>query len=96
MDFIIKLPKTTHSFNIVWVIMDRLTKSAHFITIQVCSSAEKLADIFIRELVSLNRILISLFFDIDDRFISMFWRRYQDDLGTRLHFNTTCHLQTDG
>ena len=63
MDFITKLPRTTRGVDSIWVIMDQLTKSAHFIPIQESISAEKLADIYVREVVARHGVPISVVSD---------------------------------
>ena len=72
MDFITKLPRTARGVDSIWVIVDRLTKSAHFIPIQESISAEKLADIYIREIVARHGVPVSVISDRDVRFTSMF------------------------
>ena len=96
MDFITKLPRTARGVDSIWVIVDRLTKSAHFILIQESISAEKLADIYIREIVARHGVPVSVISDRDVRFTSRFWKKFHDELGTRLHFSTAFHPQTDG
>ena len=96
MDFITKLPRTARGDDTIWVVVDRLTKSAHFLAIKESSSAEKLAEIFVREIVSLHGIPVSIISDRDTRFTSRFWQKFQEELGTRLHFSTAFHPQTDG
>ena len=96
MDFITKLPRTARGVDSIWVIVDRLTKSAHFIPIQESISAEKLADIYIREIVARHGLPVSVISDRDVRFTSKFWKRFHDELGTRFHFSTAFHPQTDG
>ena len=96
MDFIMKLPRTARGVDSIWVIVDRLTKSAHFIPMQESISAEKLADIYIREIVARHGVPVSVISDRDVRFTSRFWKRFHDELGTRLHFSTAFHPQTDG
>ena len=76
--------------------MDRLTKSVHFILIQESISSEKFTDIYIREIVSRHGVLVSVVSDRDLRFTSRFWKRFHEELGTRLHFSMVFHLQTDG
>ncbi|CAH1418427.1 unnamed protein product [Lactuca virosa] len=96
MDFITKLPRTTKGFDFIWVIVDRLTKSAHFLAIRESSSAEKLADVYVREIVSRHGVPVSIVSDRDVSFTSRFWQKFHEELGTRLHFSTTFHPQTDG
>ena len=96
MDFITKLPTTAKGFDAIWVIMDRLTKSAHFLAIRESSSAERLADMYVREIVSHHGVLVSIVSDRDVRFTSRFWQKFHEELGTRLHFSTVFHPQTEG
>ena len=76
--------------------MDRLTKSAHFLAIRESSSAEKLAEVYICEIVSLHGVPVSIVSDSDVRFTSRLWKKFHEGLGTRLHFSTTYHPQTNG
>lgn len=96
MDFITKLPRTARGVDAIWVIVDRLTKSAHFLAISESSSAEKLAELYVREVVSRHGVPISIVSDRDVRFTSRFWKKFHEELGTRLHFSTAYHPQTDG
>ncbi|XP_052627225.1 uncharacterized protein LOC128133734, partial [Lactuca sativa] len=96
MDFITKLPRTARGVDAIWVIVDRLTKSAHFLAISESSSAEKLAEIYVREVVSRHGVPISIVSDRDVRFTSRFWKKFHEELGTKLHFSTAYHPQTDG
>ena len=70
MDFITKLPKTARGFDAIWVIVDRLTKSAYFLAIRESSSVEKLADLYVRKIVSCHGVPVSIVFDRDVRFTS--------------------------
>ncbi|KAI3522357.1 hypothetical protein L1887_00076 [Cichorium endivia] len=96
MDLITKLPRTPRNVDAIWVIVDRLTKSAHFIAIQETSTSEKLADIYVKEVVSRHGVPISVISDRDTRFTSRFWKKFHEDLGTKLKFSTAFHPQTDG
>ena len=73
MDFITKLLRTAKGLDAIWVIVDRLTKSAHFLAIRESSSAEKLADVYVPEIVSRHGVLVSIVSDRDVRFTSRFW-----------------------
>ena len=73
MDFVIGLPRTQQGHDAVWVIVDRLTKSAHFLPIKVSYSLDKLAEIYIREVVRLYGVPFSIVSDRDPRFTSRFW-----------------------
>ncbi|KAJ9541969.1 hypothetical protein OSB04_028475 [Centaurea solstitialis] len=95
-NLITKLPKTPRKFDAIWVIVDRLTKSALFLAIRESSTAEQLAEIYVKEVVSRHGVLVSIISDQDVRFTSRFWERFHSELGTRLHFSTAYHPQTDG
>ena len=96
MDFVFKLPHTQRRHDGIWVIVDRLTKSAHFLAIKETFSLQRLAELFVREIVRLHGVPISIVSDRDARFTSKFWRSLQQALGTKLHFSTAFHPQTDG
>ena len=96
MDFVVGLPLTRRKHDSVWVVVDRLTKSAHFLTVRTNYSLDKLTELYIKEIVRLNGIPISIISDRDPRFTSRFWGKYQEALGTRLNFSTAFHPQTDG
>ena len=89
MDFITKLPRTVRRVDSIWVIMDRLTKSMNFIKIQESSFAEKLADIYIWEVVAHYGVPVFVLSNRDVQFTSRFWKRFHEELGTRLHFSMT-------
>ena len=78
------------------MIVDRLTKSIHFLPINVEDSLEKLAQLYVDEIVRLHGVPVSIVSDQDPRFTSRFWPSLQAALGTRLHFSTAFHPQTDG
>ena len=96
MDFMTGLPWTQRQHDAIWVIVDRLTKSAHFLPINVEDSLEKLAQLYVDEIVRLHGVPVSIVSDRDPRFTSRFWPSLQTALGTRLHFSTAFHPQTDG
>ena len=96
MDFITKLPRTPKGYDTIWVVVDRLTKSAHFLPMRETFNSERLADLFIREIVSRHGVPVSIVSDRDTRFTSKFWKRFHEEMGTRLHISTTYHPQTDG
>ena len=90
------LIRTQQGNDAVWVIMDRLTKSAHFLPIKITYSLNKLVELYIREIIRLLRMPVSIVSDRDPRFTSRFWPSLQEALGTRLRFSTAFHPQTDG
>ncbi|GKE26088.1 putative reverse transcriptase domain-containing protein, partial [Tanacetum coccineum] len=96
MDFVIKLPKTSTGHDAIWVIVDRLTKSAHFIPIRATDSMETLTRLYIKEIVSRHGVPISIISDRDSHFTSRFWQSLQNALGTQLDMSTTYHPETDG
>ncbi|GJR21855.1 putative reverse transcriptase domain-containing protein [Tanacetum coccineum] len=96
MDFITKLPKSSQGYDIIWVIIDRLTKSAIFVRMRETDPIEKLARMYIKEVVTRHGILVSIICDRDSRFASNFWRSLQKALGTNLDMSTAYHAQTDG
>ncbi|GJW19967.1 putative reverse transcriptase domain-containing protein [Tanacetum coccineum] len=96
MDFVTKLPRTSSGYDTIWVIIDRLTKSAHFLLMRENDSMEKLARLYLKEVVTRHEIPVSIICDRDSRFTSNFWRAFQKALGTRLDMSTACHPQTDG
>ncbi|KAL8143446.1 hypothetical protein V2J09_016478 [Rumex salicifolius] len=96
MDFLTGLPRTRKGMDAIWVIVDRLTKSAHFLGIRETWGPEKLSELFIREVVRLHGAPKTIVSDRDGRFISRFWKSIHAALGTQLHFSTAYHPQTDG
>jgi len=96
MDFITKLPRSSHGYDSIWVIVDTLTKSAHFIPIREDYPVRRLAKIYLHEIVCRHGIPLSIISDRDGRFLSRFWRSMQKCLGTRLNLSTAYHPQTDG
>ncbi|GJS38861.1 putative reverse transcriptase domain-containing protein [Tanacetum coccineum] len=96
MDFVLKLPRTAAGFDTIWVIVDRLTKSVHFLPIKETDSIERLARLYLREIVSRHGVPLSIISDRDSHFTSRFWQSLQKALGTQLDLSTTYHPQTDG
>ncbi|GKD61874.1 putative reverse transcriptase domain-containing protein, partial [Tanacetum coccineum] len=80
MDFITKLPKSSHGFDTIWVIADRLTKSAHFLPIRENDPLDKLARLYLNRIVARHGIPVSIICDRDGRFTSNFWRSFQKAL----------------
>ena len=70
MDFMTKLPKTPSGFDTIWVIVDRLTKSAHFLPIKENDKMEKLTRVYLKEIVRLHGVPSSIISDQDSRFTS--------------------------
>jgi len=96
MDFVTSLPNTPRGHDDIWVIVDRLTKSAHFIPINISFPISQLAEIYIREIVKLHGVPSSIVSDRDPRFTSRFWKSLQEALGSKLRLSSAYHPQTDG
>ncbi|KAK9048621.1 hypothetical protein SSX86_032414 [Deinandra increscens subsp. villosa] len=96
MDFVTGLPRSSGGNDMIWVIVDRLTKSAHFLAIKESDKTEKLAKIYLKEIVKLHGVPLSIISDRDPRFTSNFWTSLQEAMGTRLDMSTAYHPQTDG
>ena len=96
MDFFSGLPRTRQGHDSIWVIVDRLTKSAHFIPVCTAHTMDKLAKLYIQNIVRLHGVPCSIVSDRDSRFTSRFWKSLQLALGTRFKFSTAYHPQTDG
>ena len=73
MDFVTGFPHTQRQHDVIWVIVNRLTKSAHFLPVNVEDSLEKLAQSYVDEIVRLNGVLVSIVSYRDPRFTSRFW-----------------------
>lgn len=96
MDFVVGLPTTVGGYDSIWVVVDRLTKSAHFIPVRVKYTAEKLAELYISQIVRLHGVPLSIISDRGSLFTSHFWKALQYGLGTQLDMSTAFHPQTDG
>ncbi|GKB26142.1 putative reverse transcriptase domain-containing protein, partial [Tanacetum coccineum] len=96
MDFITKLPKTATGFDSIWVIVDRLTKSAHFLPMRETDSIEKLTRLYMKEIVARHGISVSIISDRDSHFTSRVWQSLHKAFGTQLNLSTAYHPQTDG
>ncbi|GJY06180.1 putative reverse transcriptase domain-containing protein [Tanacetum coccineum] len=96
MDFITKLSRSSSGYDTIWVIVDRLTKSAHFLAILKDYMMEKFSRLYLDEIVARHGVHVSIIFDRDGRFTSQFWQTLQKALGTRLDMSMAYHPQTDG
>nr|GFC41176.1 retrotransposon protein, putative, Ty3-gypsy subclass [Tanacetum cinerariifolium] len=96
MDFVTGLPRTQRRHDTSWVVVDCLTKCAHFLPIRKDYSVSRLAGIFQQEIVRLHGTPSAIVSDRDPRFMSRFWKGLQKSWGTRLKFCTAFHPQTDG
>ncbi|GKA06319.1 putative reverse transcriptase domain-containing protein [Tanacetum coccineum] len=96
MYFVTKLPKTTSGQDIIWVIVDRLTKSAHFLPMKETDTMKKLTRQYLKEVVLRHGVPVSIISDRDSKFTSHFCKSLNEALGTQLDMSTTYHPQTDG
>nr|GEV54799.1 hypothetical protein [Tanacetum cinerariifolium] len=95
MDFVTKLPRTSNGHDTIWVIVDRLTKSAHFLPMREDYKMDRLARLYLNKIVARHGVSISIISDRDSRFTSRFWQSMQEALETRLDMSTAYHPQTD-
>ena len=96
MDFIVGLPRAQRGYDLIWVIVDRLTKVAHFLPIKTTYRGPKLAELYMERIVSLHGVPKKIVSDRGTQFTSQFWRTVHSSLGTKLNFSTAYHPQTDG
>ncbi|KAI3750829.1 hypothetical protein L2E82_21683 [Cichorium intybus] len=96
MDFVTKLPRTPRGHDSVWVIVDRLTKSAQFIPISEKYRVDQLAKIYIDEVLCRHGLPASIVSDRVSRFTSHFWQSLKKRLGSKILMSTAYHPQTDG
>ena len=96
MDFITGLPMTKKHKDMIWVVIDRLTKSAHFLAVNQRDNAEKLVDVYVKEIVSKHGVPKRIVSDRGSVFTSVFWRKLHEALGSQLDFSTAYHPQTGG
>ena len=96
MDFITGLPRTRSGYDSIWVVVDHLTKVAHFIPVKTTYTSEKLGKVFLTRIVCLHGVPRTIVSDRGTRFTSKFWNQLRHTLGTRLEFSIAFHPQIDG
>ena len=96
MDFIVGLPKSQQGHDAIWVVVDRLTKSAHFIAYDMTYTVEKMSGLYLQKVVRLYGIPVTIVSDCDSRFTAGFWESLQAAMGTSLRRSSAFHPQTDG
>jgi hypothetical protein len=96
MDFIVGLPHTQAGYDSIWVIVDRLTKVAHFIPVKTTYSGAKLVELYMSRIVCLHGVPEKIVSDRGSQFTSKFWENFHESMDTKLNFSSTYHLQTDG
>ena len=95
MDFVTHL-WTLRRHDVVWVIVDRLTKSTHFLAVRITFTLEEFCWLYIREIVRLHGVPLSIVSDRDPWFTAYFWKSFQKAMGTQLMMSTAFHPQIDG
>ena len=96
MDFVVGLPRSQQGHDAIWVFVDRLTKTAHFIAYSMTYSVEHLNRLYIQHIVCLHGVPVTIVSDRDSRFTAEFWRSLQAALGTSLNLSSAFHPYTDG
>ena len=96
MDFIVGLPLTSQKHDSIWVIVDRLTKSAHFIPVRTGYHMKRYAELYISRVVCLHGVPKTIISDRGSQFVSRFWEQLHESLGTQLIHSSAYHPQTDG
>jgi len=91
MDFITGLPRTRSGYDSIWVVIDRLTKVAHFIPVKTTYTSAKLAKIYMTRIVCLHGVPRTIVSDRGTQFTSKFWNQLHGTLGTMLEFSTAFH-----
>jgi transposase InsO family protein len=96
MDFIVDLPHTRAGYDSIWVVVDRLTKAAHFIPVKTTYNSAVLAELYMSRIVCLHGVPKKIISDRGTQFTSHFWQQLHEALGTYLKFSSAYHLQIDG
>jgi transposase InsO family protein len=96
MDFITGLPRTQKGYNAIWVIVDRLTKVAHFIPVKTTYKVSQLTELYMARIVSQHGVPKKVILDRGSQFTSRFWKSFHENRDTKLNFSLAYHPQTDG
>jgi hypothetical protein len=96
MDFIVGLPRTQSRYNSLWVIVDQLTKVAHFIPVNTTYTGPQLAELYSSRIVYFHVVPIRIVSDRGTQVILMFWERLHETLDTHWNFSSAYHPQIDG
>lgn len=96
MDFVVGLPRSKRGNDSIWVIVDRLTKTARFIPVKKTWGAKQLAEAYVREIIRLHGVPKTIVSDRDAKFMSHFWKELQEAFGTTLNYSTAFHPASDG
>jgi hypothetical protein len=96
MHFIVGLPRTQAGYDSIWVIVERITKVAHFIPVKMTYLGAKLAELYMSRILCLHGVLKKIVSDRGSQFTSKFWEKLHEFMDTKLNFSSAYHLQTDG
>jgi transposase InsO family protein len=96
MNFIVGLPRTQAGYDSIWVIVDHLTKVAHFIPIKTTYSGAKIVELYMSKIMCLLGVPKKIVSDRGSQFASKFWEKLHESMDTKLNFISACHPQTDG
>jgi hypothetical protein len=96
MDFVVGLPKTSKGYDSIWVIVDQLTQTAHFLPVKVKYSVITYAELYVAHILSLHGVPKTIVSDRGPQFVSKFWEELHKSLGTKLLHSSVYHPQTSG
>jgi transposase InsO family protein len=96
MDFIVGLPRTRANYDSIWVVVDRLTKAAHFIPVKTTYNSAMLAELYMSWIVCLHGVPKKIVSDQGTQFTSHFWQQLLEALSTHLNFSSAYHPEIDG
>jgi hypothetical protein len=96
MVFIVGLPRTRTGYDSIWVVVDHLTKAAHFIPVKTTYNNAVLAELYMARIVCLHGVPKKIVSDRGTQFTSHFLQQLHEALGTHLKFSSAYHPQTDG
>jgi hypothetical protein len=96
MDFIVGLPRTRTGYDSIWIVVDRLTKAAHFIPVKTTYNSAVLAKLYMARIVCLHGVPKKIVSDRGTQFTSHFLQQLHEALGTHLKFSSAYHPQIDG
>jgi hypothetical protein len=95
MDFIVGLPRTPAGYDSIWVIVDRLTKVAHFIPVKTTYKGSRLTELYVARIVSLHGVLKKIVSDRGSQFTSRFWKSFHENMDKKLNFSSAYHRQAE-
>jgi len=96
MDFITGLPRSRRQHDSIWVIVNKISKSAHFLPVKTTHSTEDYAKLYLQKVVRLHGVSVSIISDKGTQFTAQFWKSFQKGLGSKMNLSTAFHPQTDG